>query len=282
MAKFFRTLFRFPLSALKARPLLPIATLQRCGLLITGTIIVMFAIVLSSARADAARVVGPVSKLELTSGGRRVEVDRYAPLFGRDKHRNILVLHGAGGMLFDGARMRRVAHALSANGYTVFVLHYFDRTRTIYARDPAMMKNFDTWGGTVRDGISWIAEQRQSDAHTSKIGVYGYSLGGFLALASASDNPKVGAVVEQSGGIWNNQTGRIGRLPPVLVIHGEQDGRVPYTKYCVSLERVLTKRGTPFQKRIFSAEGHVFSPAAASEAANDAVHFFDRSLGQDR
>jgi carboxymethylenebutenolidase len=215
---------------LKARPLLPSATLQRfhvssierCRLLITGTIIVMFAIVLPSAKADATRVVGPVSKLELTSGGRRVEVDRYAPLFGRDKHRNILVLHGAGGMLFDGARMRRVARALSANGYTAFVLHYFNRTRTIYARDSAMMKNFDTWDGSVREGIKWIAEQRQFDARSSKIGVYGYSLGGFLALAAASDNPKVGAVVEQSGGIWNNQTGRIGQLPPVLVIHGEQ------------------------------------------------------------
>ncbi len=239
--------------------------------------IVTLAVVLPSAHASARPVAGPRSKLAFTSGGRRIQVDRFAPSSGRDKHRNILVLYGAGGMLFDGARMRRVARALSANGYTVFVLHYFNRTGTTYARDPAMMKNFDTWRGTVRDGISWVAEQRQSDLRASRIGVYGYSLGGFLALASASDNPKVGAVVEHSGGIWNNQFERIGRLPPVLIIHGKQDGRVPFEKYCLPLEGALTKRGTPFQKRIFPAEGHVFSPAAATEAAQDAVHFFDRS-----
>jgi len=242
----------------------------------------MFAIVLPSAHADAPRVAGPQSKLEFTSGGQRIEVDRYAPSPQRNKHRNILVLHGAGGALFDGARMRRVARALSENGYTVFVLHYFNRTGTIYARDPAMMKNFDTWHGTVRDGISWVAEQRRPGSHTSKIGVYGYSLGGFLALAAASDNPKVGAVAEQSGGIWNNQFDRVGNLPPVFIIHGEQDGRVPFTKYCIPLERLLTKRGTPFQKRIFPAEGHVFSPVAATETANNAVHFFDHSFGHSK
>jgi dienelactone hydrolase len=190
------------------------------------------------------------------------------------------VLHGAGGILFDGARMRRVARALSENGYTAFVLHYFNQTGNIYVRDPAMMKNFDTWRGTVRDAISWVSAQ--PDSHNSKIGVYGYSLGGFLALAASSDSPKVGAVVEQSGGIWNNQFNRIGNLPPVLIIHGEQDGRVPFTKYCVPLQHVLTKRGIPFQKRIFPAEGHVLSRAAATEAANDAVYFFDHTFSEGR
>jgi dienelactone hydrolase len=269
---------------LKVRPLLQpfnVSTVQR-GRRLFAVSLLMFVVILPSARADATRVAAPQSKREFTSAGRRIEVDRYAASPQRDKHGNILVLHGAGGALFDGARMRRVARALSENGYTVFVLHYFNRTGTVYARDPAMMKNFDTWNGTVRDAISWVAEQRQPGAPTSKIGVYGYSLGGFLSLAAASDNPKVGAVVEQSGGIWNNQFNRIGNLPPVLIVHGEQDGRVPFQKYCVPLQHVLTKRGTPFKKRIFPTEGHVFSPGAAAEAANDAVHFFDHSFSQGR
>lgn len=238
----------------------------------------MLAFVLPSAKADQARVAGYRSRLEFTSGGRRIQVDRYGPSGEQDKHRNILVLHGAGGMLFDGARMRRVARALSASGDTVFVLHYFDRTRTIFARDPAMMKNFDIWRETVRDGISWAAEQNQTGSSTSKIGLYGYSLGAFLALAAASDNSKVGAIVEQAGGIWNNQVGRIGNLPPVFIVHGEQDARVPFTKYCVPLQRLLSKRHILVQKRIFPAEGHVFSRSAAAEAANEAARFFDRSL----
>jgi dienelactone hydrolase len=241
--------------------------------------IVLLALTLSFAKADATQTQPAVSKLEMDSDGKQIRVDRYAPFVGHDRHRNILVLYGAGGMLFDGARMRRVARALSANGYTVFLPHYFNRTGTIYARDPAMIKNFDTWTGTVRDAISWVNEQKQpGSGASSKIGVYGYSLGAFLALVAVSDNPRVGALAEQAGGIWNNEAGRIGHLPAVLIIHGEKDERVPFTKFCVSLQRTLTNRGVPFEKRIFPSEGHVFTPVAAAETAEDVAHFFDRVL----
>lgn len=228
-------------------------------------------------RAEATpRDVRPAT-MYFGSFGQRIRIDRYPPAGGRDKHRNILVLHGAGGMLFDGPRMRRVARALSVRGYTAFLPHYFDETGTIFARTPAMMKNFERWCQTVRDAVDWVAQQHAAGRSASKVGVYGYSLGAFLAVAASSDNPKVGAVVEQAGGIWNNQSSRIGRLPRVLIIHGRADERVPFAKYCVPLQRALTKRGTPFEKRIFSSEGHVFSPAAAAAAAEEGARFFDRS-----
>ncbi len=111
-----------------------------------------------------------------------------------------------------------------------------------------MQKNFPAWHETVRDSIKFA---QQNNGDRSPVGIYGYSLGGFLALAAASDNPAVGAVVEHAGGIWDGETELIKRMPPVLIIHGERDARVPFQKYAQPLAGVLRKRGGNFKTRVF-------------------------------
>ena len=190
----------------------------------------------------------------------------------------IIVLHGAGGTLLDGPEMRRVARHLAAAGSPVYLVHYFERTGTIFALDRGMQKNFGVWKETVRDAIAAVQTQRGSAA---PVGLYGYSLGGFLALAAASDNPRVGAVVEHAGGVWNGAFDRIRKLPPVLMVHGEGDARVPFDEYAEPLVPVLQKRAAKLEKRFFSNEGHVFEPAAMLEVRQAAAQFFRRHLQRD-
>ncbi len=147
------------------------------------------------------------------------------------------MLYGAGGMVFDGPSMRRVARTLADDGDTVYLLHYFNRTGTVVALDSTMQKHFEGWLETMRDGIAWVHGREEKGS--GRLGLYGYSLGGFLAIAAASDNPRVGAVTTQAGGIWNSQEKRIGKMPPVLIVHGLDDGRVPLEKYAKPLMRVL-------------------------------------------
>ncbi len=187
----------------------------------------------------------------------------------------ILVLHGAGGTLFDGPEMRRVARHLAGAGNAVYFVRYFERTRTIFARDTAMEKHFGVWKRTVLDAIPVIQQLRGDNA---PVGIYGYSLGGFLALFSASDNPRVGAVVEHAGGVWNGKMDRIGKLPPVLMIHGERDNRVLFGKYARPLEAELRKRGVKVETRFFPEERHVFTQVAMREVREAAAEFFRRHL----
>lgn len=189
----------------------------------------------------------------------------------------ILVLHGAGGTLFDGPEMRRVARHLAAAGNTAYVVHYFERTGSIFAVDATMQKNFATWLETVRESVAAIQATRGDQA---KVGIYGYSLGGFLALAAGSDNPRVGAVVEHAGGVWNNEFSRIGRMPPVLMIHGEEDARVPVAKYARPLIPVLRRRAARLETRFFPGEGHVFTQAGMTEVRADAARWFRQSLAK--
>jgi dienelactone hydrolase len=213
----------------------------------------------------------------MQSGGRRIHLDKYTGS-GIGKHPPILVLHGAGGTLADGPAMRRVARQLAEAGNTVFLVHYFNRTGTIFGFDAGMQKNFPAWLETVRDSIKFV---QQDCADRSPVGIYGYSLGGFLALAAASDNPAVGAVVEHAGGIWNGKEEIIRRMPPVLIVHGEGDQRVPFQKYAPPLAGILRKRSANFKTRVFPEEGHVFTASAMAKVRAESVDFFRQHLRRD-
>ncbi|MDQ6626221.1 MAG: dienelactone hydrolase family protein [Verrucomicrobiota bacterium] len=228
----------------------------------------------ASAREQEVRTSSAV--LQLPHG--RITAEVFEGARG-EKRPAILVLHGAGGTLFDGPEMRRVARHLAAAGNSVYVVHYFERTGSIFALDSTMQKNFATWLETVRESIVAIQTMRGNKA---KVGIYGYSLGGFLALAAASDNPRVGAVVEHAGGVWNNHFERIGRMPPVLMIHGEEDARVPVAKYTRPLIPVLRARSAKLETRFFPGEGHVFTQRAMLQVREAAVRFFRDALGSRR
>jgi dienelactone hydrolase len=207
------------------------------------------------------------------SGGRKIRADRYAPV-GTQSHRTVIVLYGAGGMVFDGPSMKRIARALADAGDTAYLLHYYNRTGTVVALDSTMQKHFGAWLETLRDGIAWAHGREENKARP--IGLYGYSLGGFLAIAAASDNPLVGAVTEQAGGIWNSEEKRVGKMPTVLMVHGLEDKRVPVEKFAKPLLRVLRARGGHVETDFVPGEGHVFSEAAMAVVRPKVAKFFDR------
>jgi dienelactone hydrolase len=215
------------------------------------------------------------AKLHFESAGAKIEADLYRPA-GPAPHRTIIVMHGAGGALLDGPEMRRVARQLAAAGDTVYFLHYFDRTGTIVSRDAVMQEHFDDWLDTVRDAISWVHTREGKKAQP--LGLYGYSLGGFLAVAAASDNPDVGAIAEQAGGMWNSQEQRVGKMPPVLMVHGRADQRVPFDQYAVPLLRVLRARGAKVETHFVDGEGHGFSQRAMAVVRAELVKYFAREL----
>ncbi len=180
-------------------------------------------------------------------------------------------------MIFDGPEMRRVARSLAAKGNDVYVVHYFESTGTLFARIAVMEKNFETWLATVRGSIVAVQKLRGDSA---PVGIYGYSLGGFLSLIASSDNQRVAAVIEHAGGAWNGRMDRIGKLPAVLMIHGEADTRVPVAKYAKPLIPVLRRRAASLQTRFFPGEGHVFTQAAMGKVCEEAAIFFRQNLAR--
>lgn len=248
------------------------------------TLLLFLALLFSGAEFRARGAGGPdaaftVARRHFLSGGKKILVDVYTPriLSGDAAAPPILVLHGAGGMLFDGPEMTRVAQRLAQAGFEAYQVHYFDRTHTWYALQPVLLKLFPTWLATVADAVAWVHTVRPE---TKKIGIFGYSLGAFAAIETARRDRSIGAVVAEAGGFWHGHPEGPTRepLPPMLIIHGTADRRVPGEKYTRPLIAYLQAHHDSFEKRFYPGEGHNFSAQADASVREEAVKFFARYL----
>jgi dienelactone hydrolase len=99
----------------------------------------------------------PVSFTEVRIPTRKsqVRLDLYLPN-DQGPHRTILLLYGAGGLAFDGSRIRVFAQRLANDGNIVYLPHYLDETGGFMAGPWNMRKDFDQWVEAVRYAIAWI------------------------------------------------------------------------------------------------------------------------------
>ncbi len=203
------------------------------------------------------------------SGGKKILIDEY-PSAKPGKRPALVLLHGSAGLLFPGLDLRQRARDLSAQGYAVFVPHFFNRTGHFMIRPSAVHENLPAWTSTVRDAVSYVVAQPNVDA--SRIGLMGHSLGGYLALGAAAQDSRVDLVIEASGAL---DRGGIKRMPPTLILHGAKDKTVPVAK-AERLESLFQRLGTPYQKHIYPDEAHVLSRAAMRDATQRIQRFLER------
>jgi dipeptidyl aminopeptidase/acylaminoacyl peptidase len=214
------------------------------------------------------------AKLSFKSGGKSIPVEAFQPA-GEGKAPAIIVLHGAGGMDYGNAYVRHLATAFAEQGYATFLVHYFSRTGNSYASDSTIRQNFPTWLETVSDAVSFISKQPGVDA--ARLATFGYSLGGYLAVAHAAQDDRVRAVVELAGGIDDSYAKKVKRMPPTLIVHGKSDRRVEPER-ATELEQLLQGMGVPVEMKLYEGEGHMLSPRAALDALSSGLDFLNRHL----
>jgi carboxymethylenebutenolidase len=155
--------------------------------------------------------------------------------------------------------MGQYASTLAAHGFAVYLLHYFDRTGTESADKPTILRNFPLWMKTLWDAISFVETQPQVDS--KRIALLGFSLGAYLSLANSAIDPRVKAVVEFFGGMPKEMNLFMRRLCPVLILHGEADPTVPVEE-AYQLQKLLEKKGIPYEIKIYPGVGHGFEDEA--------------------
>ena len=165
--------------------------------------------------------------LTFTSGGVPVRMTAFAPA-GAEARPAVLVVHGASGLNASNRYVRQVAEAWAAEGFVTLLVHYFDRTKTEYASETLIFQEFETWLTTISDAVSFAATLPGVDS--ARLGLVGYSLGGYFVVASAARDARIRAAVEIAGGIDGETELLAGKLPPLLLVHGEADRRVPFRR----------------------------------------------------
>ena len=196
------------------------------------------------------------SQLAFHSGDKPIRLEAYLPEALGSPLPAVVALHGAGGNV---SGMEQYASTLAAQGFAVYLLHYFDRTGTESADKPTILRNFPLWMKTLWDAISFVETQPQVDS--KRIALLGFSLGAYLSLANSAIDPRVKAVVEFFGGMPKEMHLFMRRLCPVLILHGEADQTIPVEE-AYQLQELLEKKSVPYEIKIYPGVGHGFEDEA--------------------
>jgi carboxymethylenebutenolidase len=212
------------------------------------------------------------SQTSFESGGKDIQLDCFLPTTNGQRFPTVIGLHGSAG---GHATMAEPAAMLAAQGFVVYVLHYFDRTGTTEADRETIFRNFPVWMKTLWDSISFVARQPHVDPE--HIGLLGFSLGAYLALSNAAIDSRVQAVVEYFGGLPKEMKLFTRRLCPVLILHGDGDKSVPVEE-AYHLQQVLEKKRVPYEIHIYSGAGHGFSGEVWRDSGLRTLAFLKKHL----
>ena len=206
----------------------------------------------------------------IKGGNGAIEVVRFAAE-GTTARPAVLILHGSGGLDTGYAAYAPYAQALAASGVDAYVVGYFARD----SKWPCAC--WDAWAQTVADVTSAILRRAESNG---RIGVLGFSLGGAVGVVSARD-PRITALVVLAGPLLDEvQRGRIDRIPPLLVLHGDADTSVPL-RDSEALVNLARQQGGRAELVVYPGAGHRISgweKSAAKDAVDRMVTFFRAEL----
>ena len=207
------------------------------------------------------------------SCGKSIRVDRFIPA-ADGPYPAVIALYGSTGMsesFADGP-----ARMLAGQGYAILLVHYFDRTGTTEQPTSAEMRAlFPDWMSTIGDAISYASELPRVEK--DQIALIGFSLGAYLALAIGATDPRVRAVIDFCGGLPEELLAKGPKLPPTMIIHGEEDRSVPVSE-ARKLEALARRTNSVCEMKVYPGEGHFLSTMTMLDAGQRVPEFLRRHL----
>jgi dipeptidyl aminopeptidase/acylaminoacyl peptidase len=187
----------------------------------------------------------------------------------------VVILYGSdalGGAPGKRRTYQSLAGALNARGLSVFLPDYLAGLET----GKSAPRFFARRQRILADALAQV--RGFADVDAARLGLAGFSLGGFHALALAADQD-IAAVASVGGALPRDLEAKPpARLPPTLLIHGGRD-RTVAPERALQLAALLAKLGVSYELEMFPGEGHAFSAGAMARAEGLIADFFSRTLG---
>lgn len=203
------------------------------------------------------------------------------------KRPSVLLLHGLHGFERRPRAYQRYADALSARGIDAYLLRYFSAadapaldptSRTRASREAYEAGRFNGWARRVSAVVTTIFARPDS---SGRVGLLGFSLGGYVAADAAARDRRVTALAVLNGGMPDAMVAEISHLPPMIVLHGEADQNVPLAKgeQLVKLGKAI---GAQAELVAYPGRPHGFdfsdTDPMAADAIGRVVGFFEARL----
>jgi carboxymethylenebutenolidase len=228
------------------------------------------------AALPAAHAETPAAETVATGADDGPVAARRIPASGNSTRGAVLLLHGARDIELDPQVYARYADALAAAGIDAYLVRYFtaadtralDRTTsTPQGRGAYDAGRFAGWSRRVSAMITAVLARPES---TRRIGLLGFSLGGFVAAQAAADDMRVNVLAVLYGGLPDAMVARVKHLPPTIELHGDADRTVPPAKGA-ELVRLARSLGAPAEQITYPGRGHGFDFSDKDPMTADAV-----------
>lgn len=223
----------------------------------------------------------------------------------------LVQVHGGGTNTYTNG-LNLTEQYLASRGYVVLAINY--RGGSGFGREFQDLAVGDWMGDQALDAGAAADFLRTLSYVNGRVGIYGGSYGGAMSMAAATWTPdrfdavvatrgayseegrfdetdRLGQIFTRTGHLGmphenpaayetSNSLARLERLTaPILLMHGEEDRRVPYTHHRIAVAE-LKRLGKRFEERSYPGEGHGFrDPANRIDLDQRRENFFARYLG---
>jgi carboxymethylenebutenolidase len=217
----------------------------------------------------------------------RIALTRYAA-DQVGKRAGVLVLHGSRGIERKPRAYQRYADALNAAGIDVYLVRYFTaadiqaldpKTSTGKSRVVYETERFEGWTKRVSLVVTACLARPEN---SGRVGLLGFSLGGYIAATTAAHDERVAALAVLYGGMPDAMVSEVKRLPPLIELHGDADRNVPLANG-QELVRLAKAVGSDAELVTYPGKEHGFDFSDTDPMTSDAVgrvtRFFQDRLG---
>jgi carboxymethylenebutenolidase len=186
----------------------------------------------------------------------------------------VLLLPGTRGFDPKPVAYQRYASALTAKGIDAYFVSYQTAadahvlaTSSRDQREAFDAARFGGWAQRTSAVITSILARPES---SGRIGLLGFSLGGYVAAATAALDERVAALAVLYGGLPQAMLSEVKHLPPLLELHGEADVIIPLRKG-EELVEVGKRIGGEAELVTYPGRKHGFDFSDTDPATSDAV-----------
>ena len=206
------------------------------------------------------------------SHGKTIRAIHYRPP-GEGREAAIVMMHGSGGRITNRGPWHELAMRFAGDGYQVLTPLFTDAYPDDGVRPERMM---EAWRDVGEHAIDWFIERSVDRRRT---GMFGYSLGSYVAVDGALGNSNAAAAIGLAGGtdVYTPRVPR--RRIPVLMIRAENDTHV-LPRNTAAWVRFLRDHEINVRVEVIAGAGHLFRPPEWAEIFARSAEFYGGNIGR--